>query len=305
MEAVTRQALDYAATKYPVVLLGPTGVGKGLVARAIHAGSRVAQGPFVPLTAGELTEGLMQSQLFGHVRGAYTGAVSDTKGVFEQAARGTLFLDEIQGWSASVQSTLLRALGDREVRPVSAARAIPLTCRLVFAANRPLDELVAEGRLLPDLRYRIGDFDITIPGLAERREDIVPLAYHFLDRVKAENDLPVQMRIAPQALWQLLRFDWPGNVRELESVITRSAMHARSEIAIQVQHLPTRLREPQVVFEALDPDVRHQLIGWAYAFTQGRRREAAALLGVHPNTIDYHVKLRWARTSGETVPHAG
>jgi DNA-binding NtrC family response regulator len=305
MGAVVRQAWEYAATTYPIVLLGPTGVGKGLIARAIHASSRVANEAFVTLSGGELTAGLLHNQLFGHVRGAFTGALSSAKGAFEQAARGTFFLDELHHWIPEVQSALLRVLGDGEVKPIFAARAIPLTCRLIFAANKPLDELVAEGKLLPDLRYRIGDFEIAVPALADRRADIVPLAYHFLERVKAQNDLTPQMVIAPQALWQLLRYDWPGNVRELEGVITRSAIHARGEIAIQVQNLPARLQDPRVNFDAMDGEVRHQLIGWAYAYTHESRRDAASLLGVHPNTIDYHRRQWRSAKSDESVPQAG
>jgi Nif-specific regulatory protein len=176
---------------------------------------------------------------------------------------------------------------------------------MIFAANRPLDDLVAEGKLLPDLRYRIGDFEITIPPPSRRREDIVPLAYHFLERVRAANGLPEELMIAPQALWQLLCFDWPGNVRELEGVITRAAVHARGGISIDFEHLPHRVQEPRVEFDTLDPAVRHQLIGWAYTHCRGSRRKAAALLGVHPNTIDYHRKIERSRSSVESVPDAG
>ena len=304
MGVVVRQAWEYAATSYPIVLLGPTGVGKGLLARAIHGSSRVSKEAFVTLSGGELTAGLLHNQLFGHVRGAFTGALSSAKGAFEQAAKGTFFLDELQHWIPEVQAALLRVLGDGEVKPIFAARAIPITCRLIFAASRPLDELVAEGKLLPDLRYRIGDFEITVPALADRREDIVPLAYHFLERVKIQNGLSPHMIIAPQALWQLLRYQWPGNVRELEGVIARSAIHARGDVAIQVQNLPTRLQDPRVEFDMLDVQVRHQLIEWAYIYRRGSRRDAAALLGVHPNTIDYHVKGRRAARQSDEVPAA-
>jgi len=290
MAAVQRRALKLAATRYPLVLLGPTGVGKGMLARLIHRASSMSGGPFFSLSGGELTPTLYHNQLFGSVRGAFSGSVQNAKGAFEQAAHGTLFLDEMHCWIPDVQNAMLRVLGDLEYMPISGARAVPVSCRLLFAANRPLEELMNEGALLPDLGYRIGDLAVLIPPLAQRREDIVPLAYHFLEVTGKEIPLHPQVRFAPKALWQLVMQEWKGNVRELANVVRASAVDVGDGVFIELENLPEKIREPQVRLEMVDDSVRHEIIGWAFRYCHQKRKRAADLLGVHDNTIDYHTR---------------
>lgn len=301
MQAVLRQCRHIAVTRYPVALIGPTGVGKGLLAQAMHAMSGSARGPFHIVGGGELTPSLLQSELYGHEEGAFTGAKGRRRGHFELAAGGTIFLDEMHLWKPRVQAAMLRALGERAVIPLGAARSLPLTCRFIFAANQPLDDLVNAGILVKDLRHRIGEFEIRVPGLAERPGDIMPLAYAHLARVASENGYSPGLRLEPQVAWQLIWYAWPGNVRELHNVITHAAVSSGGEPVIRLHHLPARLQRPLVQFDALDKSVRREMVGWAYRFAHGSRLAAADLVGVHPHTIDYHVRRHGA---GARVPGA-
>jgi transcriptional regulator with PAS, ATPase and Fis domain len=204
----------------PILLEGETGTGKGLLARSIHALGPRASAPFVALNCAALPETLLESELFGRVRGAYTGADTDRPGLFEAAHRGTLFLDEIEAMSEAMQKMLLRTLDERKVRRVGALAETPIDVRIIAATNQPLQARVAEGRFRQDTYYRLSTFCLRLPPLRERREDIRELAEHFLLEVARETRGPKPELSAP-VLELLLAYPWPGNVRELKNEVRR------------------------------------------------------------------------------------
>ena len=206
-----------------VLLLGETGTGKELVAHAIHRHGRRAKAPFVPVNCAAIPEALLESLLFGHVRGAFTGAVADRIGSFREAQGGTLFLDEIGDMDLAMQAKLLRVLQEREVTPVG-GRPAAIDVRVVAATHRDLDHAVREGRFREDLFYRLGVVPITLPPLRDRLADIVPLAEHFLAYASGGREVK---RLAADAAARLLEHPWPGNVRELKNAIDRAATLGR------------------------------------------------------------------------------
>ena len=218
--------LDRVASKeVPVVITGESGTGKELVARAIHRGSARADGPLISLNCGAIPEGLLESELFGHVAGAFTGAAHAREGVFQQAHGGTLFLDEVADMPARMQLDLLRVLQERCVRPVGSTDEQPIDVRVVTASKRPLRELVDEGTLREDLYYRLSVVEIELPPLRERRSDIPPLCNHFLRRISKERSEP-RRRLSRSALQRLCAHDFPGNVRELEHLLINATIFA-------------------------------------------------------------------------------
>ena len=224
-----------------VTLIGPTGVGKGLVAQCLHQLGGL-QGALVAVPGGTLTDTLCHTQLFGHERGAFTDAKARVRGAFELASAGTLFIDEIPHWTKAAQSALLRPLSEGVFRPVGAERELQVTCRMVFASTRGLDALVGEGALLEDLRWRIPRFEIEIPGLAERRSDILLLASAFLTGECRRLGVRT-LEFAPEVIAALLGYRWPGNVRELQGEISVAAVHA---VARQRERLDLRDLSPAV-----------------------------------------------------------
>src|SRR3989454_696795 len=224
----SRQMLDIfdtirkaAESDSTVLVTGESGTGKELVARAFHDESPRRNGPFVSVNCGAIPETLMESELFGHVKGAFTGAVAETIGLFSAAAGGTLFLDEITEVPSSVQVKLLRAIQEREIRRVGDTRDVKVDVRLIAASNRDVAKAVADGALREDLFYRLNVIPVHLPPLRERREDIPPLVAHFVPRLSAELGRPVRS-VTPEALAILEHYHWPGNVRELENVIERA-----------------------------------------------------------------------------------
>ena len=215
-----------AETRTPVLLRGETGTGKEVIARAIHSNSSVAAEPFVAVNCTALPEPLLESELFGHVRGAFTGAASDRKGRFELAGRGTIFLDEIGDTTAAFQAKLLRVLQEREFHPVGGERPRRTEARVIAATHRPLEHLVREGRFREDLYFRLRVVEIVVPPLRERRDDIAPLAEHLLARAAREMHRS-RVVLGADALRALRAYDWPGNVRELEHTLTRALVLAR------------------------------------------------------------------------------
>ncbi len=223
------QVLDLVArvapSPLPVLLTGESGTGKELLARAIHRQSAVADRPFVAVNCGALSETLLESELFGHCRGAFTGAERDHQGVFQQAAGGTVFLDEAASMSPALQGKLLRVLQEKVVRPVGGLRDLRVDFRLVAASNRDLEAMVRAGSFREDLYYRLQGVRIQVPPLRERREDVLPLAFHFLagagEFLPPDSQLP---RLGPAAQQALLEHSWPGNVRELEHAIQRAVV---------------------------------------------------------------------------------
>ena len=237
MQQVYRLVAQCAATNTTVLITGESGTGKELIARAIHHNSLRKEKPFVAVDCNALAETLLESELFGHVKGAFTGAVANKKGMFEAAAGGTLFLDEIGNISLSIQAKLLRVLQEREFRAVGDTRIQTATFRLIAATNKDLKAMIAEGTFRDDLYYRINVFPIESPPLRERREDIPALAMHFLKIASEELGKSVQ-DISEGALNVLLAYDWPGNVRELENVMQRAVILA-SDKTIRKAHLVT------------------------------------------------------------------
>jgi len=215
-----------AATRTPVLLRGETGTGKEVIARAIHSNSTVATEPFVAVNCTALPEPLLESELFGHVRGAFTGAAADRKGRFELAGRGTIFLDEIGDTTPAFQTKLLRVLQEREFSPVGGEKPRRTEARVVAATHRPLERLVREGRFREDLYFRLRVVEIVVPPLRERSEDIGPLAEHLLTKAAREMHR-AGVVLTTDALRALRAYQWPGNVRELEHTLTRALVLAR------------------------------------------------------------------------------
>ncbi len=217
LRALVRKIQSLQHNESHVLINGESGTGKELVARALHANSPRAVGPFIPVDCGALPESIIESELFGHERGAFTGAVGEAPGLFRIAEGGTLFLDEIGEVPLAMQAKLLRSLQYKEVRPVGAARAVPVDIRVISATHRDLARMVEEGHFRPDLFYRLHVIRIEIPPLRERREDILLLVQHFLIKHRPESSAVAG--IDDSALADLVAYDWPGNVRELENVV--------------------------------------------------------------------------------------
>jgi len=229
MRGVLDLALTVSRSDSNVVIEGETGTGKELIARAIHAHSSRSGGAFIPVNCGALPENLLESELFGHARGAFTGAVAAKKGLLEEADRGTFFLDEVGEMPTSTQVKLLRALQDGEVRRVGSNVSIRVSVRIIAATNGSLSDLIKEGRFREDLYYRLNVIPIVIPPLRERREDILPLAERFLQEYCGNMKKDVES-FSPEAVNILLNYGWPGNVRELRNVVERAVVLSRSKI---------------------------------------------------------------------------
>ncbi|HEY5912891.1 MAG TPA: sigma-54 dependent transcriptional regulator [Verrucomicrobiae bacterium] len=263
MHAVFKMIERVADTDSTILILGESGTGKELVARALHFNSRRQLAPFVPINCSALPENLLESELFGHRRGSFTGAINDKKGLFQEADGGTIFLDEVGSMSAMLQSRLLRVLQEREVRRVGDNTPIYVNVRVVAASNEPLEKRIKEGTFREDLYYRLNVIPIQLPSLRERRDDIPLLVAHFLkDKVGRQTGGPLQ--VTRQAVAILGAYDWPGNVRELENAIERAATLCEGDV-IQASDLP-----PSVVAAAktLQPGIDEQVPASLPAVTQ-------------------------------------
>jgi DNA-binding NtrC family response regulator len=292
MRAALALAERVAAFPWNVVLTGSTGTGKGLLARYIHARSRPDRA-WVSVTAGGLVDSLIGSQINGHMHGSFTGTRGDAKGALESASDGTLFLDEVQHLSLQAQVSLLEPMAERTVIRTGAYRPLPLQCRFIFGTGVPLDDLVRDGCLIPDLRHRMGALEIDVPALANRRGDILPLADHFLPRLVAEARLPGIPRWTPGAARALLLHFWPGNVRELGERLKRALVHScGGDFEAHDLGLP---EAPEAdLGRVLDRVERGEVARYALHVSGGLRHEAAARLGIGRNTL-----LRWLETSGD------
>jgi DNA-binding NtrC family response regulator len=231
-----------------VLIQGESGTGKELIARALHYNSARADGPFVAINCGALPENLLESELFGYMKGAFTGAHTNKTGLLKAADGGTLFLDEIGEMPQALQVKLLRALQEREVQPLGATKPVPFEARLVSATNRNLEEEITKHRFRDDLYYRISVFNFTLPPLRERREDIPLLARHFI--AKYSRELGVQTRtLSDEALQALINYDWRGNVREMQNAIERAV--ALSDERIELAHLPHKIQATSLAIRDL------------------------------------------------------
>ena len=305
MLAVYKQIALACASDAPVLVTGETGTGKELVARAIHRhGARSAR-PFVPINCGALPEGLLESELFGHLRGAFTGAVADRKGLFEEARGGTVFLDEIGEMSPALQVRLLRTLELGEVRPVGSPRAMNVDVRVIAATHRDLEQAAREGTFRQDLFYRLHVFAIRVPPLRDRREDVPLLVAHFLAGFASRGRGGVSL--TPAAVAALAAHDWPGNVRELENTLERLAVEARGG-TIDVADLPPFFRErPPALEEPLFTglpsleEVEKRYLRHVLAAVKGNRSRAAEVLGIDRRTL-YRMAERFGIDLGEEEP---
>jgi len=290
MLGVYKQIAHAAGSDAPVLVTGETGTGKELVARAIHSHSRRAGRPFVPVNVAALSESLLESELFGHVRGSFTGAVSDKKGVFEQAQGGSIFLDEIGETTPAVQVRLLRVLEQGEVRPVGASRVLTVDARVLAATNRDLERCVREATFRQDLYYRLNVLRIAVPPLRDRPEDIPLLAAQVLRAAGAGSGRP--RLLSPEALAALTAYGWPGNVRELENAVERLALsvsgdtiHLEDLPAAFRARLPVPLEEP--LFDGLPSldEMEKRYLRHVLAALKGNRSRAAEVLGIDRRTL--------------------
>jgi len=282
-----------ASTEASVLVTGESGTGKELVARSLHARGRRRDGPFVALNCAALPPGLVESELFGHARGAFTGARDARDGLFVQAKGGTLFLDEIGELPPEVQPKLLRALQERKVRPVGGTQEVELDVRLVTATNRDLAAEVEAERFREDLLYRIDVVRVELPPLRMRGRDVLLLAQSFIERHAAQGQREVR-GLDPAAAELLLGYDWPGNVRELENCMERAVALTRHDRIMPID-LPTKVREHQtktVVVATDDPDdlptledLERRYIGRVLEITAGNKSHAARILGVERRTL--------------------
>ncbi len=289
--AAMQDVLELAARVAPldttVLICGESGTGKEFIVRMIHDESPRAAGPFVSINCAALTETLLESELFGHVRGAFTGAVRDKAGLFEVATDGTLFLDEVGDVAPAIQAKLLRALQEREIRRVGGERTITVNARVVAATNRDLRAAVAAGAFREDLYFRLGGFVITVPPLRDRREDIPLLVHDFVRRAAQRVKKDVQA-VSADALTAFMRYEWPGNVRELEHAIERAVIVARGE-TIKPRDLPpenSQKSRQRVPDDSLDlHEQERATIERALERYRGNRREAAEALKISTVTL--------------------
>jgi two-component system response regulator HydG len=292
---VLRLAEAVAPTESTVLLMGESGTGKEVVARYIHDLSHRTDGPFLSINCGALPEGLLESELFGHVKGSFTGAVRDKSGLFTAAAGGTFFLDEIGETTPATQVKLLRVLQHREVIPVGATDAIPIDTRILAATNRDLEEEIKRGNFRRDLFYRLNVIALHLPPLRQRADDIPLLCETFLSR-HAESRSEPQKHISDSAMEVLQSYSWPGNVRELENALERAVILTDGDV-IGVDGLPEKIAERSA--EPLVSDrtaanptmetIERAYIMWVLETEQGNKTRAAEVLGIDPSTL--HRKL--------------
>lgn len=293
MEKLYRIISKAANSSHPVLILGESGTGKELVARSIHYSGSYRDRPFIPVDCGALVPTLIESELFGYVRGAFTGAVKSKDGLLATADGGTIFLDEVGELPLDLQSKLLRAIQEKEIRPVGGNRAIPVNVRILAATNRDLESAVQQGQFRRDLFFRLNVLTLRIPPLRERKQDIPLLAGHVLERVARTTG--VYRTISDEALRRMLDYEWPGNVRELENCLER-ACALSSSATLQIGDLPTALRNlANEEYPTLDSkpgngilplaEMEKRAITQAIEQLHGDKLEAARRLGIGKTTL--------------------
>ena len=300
MEKLYRILSKVAQSTHAVLILGESGTGKELVARTIHAYGPNSQRPFLPVDCGSLVPTLIESELFGYVKGAFTGANRSKDGLLVSAEGGTVFLDEIGELSLDLQAKLLRALQEREVRPVGATHRVPIKARIVAATNRDLAAMVENGSFRKDLYYRLNVVNLRLPSLRDRREDIPLLTAHFLDRISREHS--TKFALSDEALRTMMRYEWPGNIRELENAVERACALSSGPV-LHLGDLPTQLQqqglavhravtaagreaEPETALQVTPlADMEKQAILCAIRALNGDKLQAARLLGIGKTTL--------------------
>jgi len=291
MEKLYRIIAKAAHSSHPVLILGESGTGKELVARSIHFSGPYRDKPFIPVDCGSLVPTLIESELFGYVKGAFTGAAQSKEGLLAIADGGTVFLDEVGELPIDLQAKLLRAIQEKEIRPVGGTRQVPINVRILAATNRDLERAVAQGTFRRDLYFRLNVLSLRIPPLRERRQDIPLLAGHFLERQERASGQP--RTLSDDALKVLLGYDWPGNVRELENCLDRSCAFTTGPI-IHVRDLPTDIHSapgtshsPSEAAPKIIPMAELEKVTILNAITQlnGDKLMAARLLGIGKTTL--------------------
>jgi two-component system response regulator HydG len=288
---VLRLAEQVAPTESTVLIQGESGTGKEVIARYIHELSARSEGPFLSLNCGALPESLLESELFGHVKGSFTGAVRDKQGLFAAARGGTFFLDEIGEMSPATQVKLLRVLQEREAIPVGGTEAVPLDVRVVAATNRDLEEEIKRGRFRTDLFYRLNVIAIHLPPLRDRRDDIPIFVDAFLKRIAKEHTEDAKS-LAPEALEVIMAYDWPGNVRELENALERAVVLVKGAL-IPLSAVPAKVTERKaepLVTEQVRTNptldvIEQAYITWVLNAEGGNKTRAAEVLGIDPSTL--------------------
>lgn len=288
MMGIKRLVEKIAPLDTTVVIEGETGTGKNLVAKTIHRISKRASEKFLSINCGAITETLLESELFGHEKGAFTGAIKQKQGLFEAAHGGTLFLDEINNASLNMQIKLLKVLEEGRIIRIGSTESVPVDVRIIAASNAPLKKEVDDGKFRQDLYYRLKVVTITMPSLRVRRDDIPLLAHHFLDRYRERFGKEIQ-GFTTEAMDTLLTYDWPGNVRELEHVIERSVIleHGKkiglSSLPAELRSRPKNIVSPKGIMRL--EDMEKQMIQSALRFFDGRRDSVARALGISPTTL--------------------
>ena len=288
---MVRLAETVAPTESTILLQGESGTGKEVIARYIHQLSHRSEGQFLSINCGALPESLLESELFGHVKGSFTGAIKDKSGLFSAAAGGTFFLDEIGETTSATQVKLLRVLQHREVIPVGATDAQPIDVRLLAATNRDLEEEIKRGNFRSDLFYRLNVIAMHLPPLRDRRDDIPLLIDLFLHRSSQARNEPVK-HVSPEALEILQSFSWPGNVRELENAMERAVILSTGDV-IDVAVLPERVtqrRAEPLISERVPTNptldaIERAYILWVLQSEGGNKTRAAEVLGIDPSTL--------------------
>jgi DNA-binding NtrC family response regulator len=321
MRDVVAMVQRIAASTASVLVTGESGTGKELVARAIHYNSTRAAGPFVGVNLAAVPEGLIESELFGHKKGAFTDARSDRPGLFVEADNGTIFLDEIGELALPLQAKLLRVLQEHEVRPLGATRNTSVDVRVIAATNRNLETMLTDGSFREDLYYRLNVIQLDLPPLRSRPEDIVPLAEHVLVQLSAkrrsESQAPRQFKLAPEAQQVLLAYHWPGNVRELMNVLERGVALCQGELIVE-EDLPQQVREKRtgdflgaaVARRMTLADLEREFIERVLEDEAGNKTRAAQRLGLDRKTLyrklDEYAKsgAPSAATSSPSIPRA-
>jgi two-component system response regulator HydG len=286
-----------APTDATVLILGESGTGKELVANAIHHNSPRATQPFIKVACAALPETLLESELFGHEKGAFTGAIARKEGRFQLAHRGAIFLDEVGEMSAATQAKILRVLQEKEFEPLGSTRVVKVDVRVIAATNKDLEKEIREGRFREDLFYRLNVVPVSLPPLRERKEDIPALASHFLCIYREKNKKELR-EISGKALDLLVRYDWPGNIRELENCIERAVVIARGEIIApadlppQIQALSSEKEDSEVRFPSgiSLQELEKALILRTLEDTGGNRSRAAEILGINRRTLQMKLK---------------
>ncbi len=310
LSGVMEQVWKVSPLPSPVLLVGETGSGKELIAHAVHNLSPRHDGPFVAVNCGAIPETLLDSELFGHEKGAFTGAATQRRGRFERADRGTIFLDEVGELPPPAQVRLLRVLQEKEIERVGGSQAIKIDIRIISATHRNLEDLVAEGAFRADLYYRLSVFPIRIPALRERKADIPALVSHFMDKKAHEMGLRIAPTLAPGAMDRLLKYDWPGNVREVANVIERALIQSNGKplsfediTATQPQTMKTMPVGPVRLQEVEAQHIR-QVMKAANGKIEGRNG-AAEMLGINAATLRHRMRklgIPFGRTKNKSAP---